>query len=38
MWEIFLLSAAGTCHAREVIIFQAVFSKGRPDRVYRAPR
>ena len=38
MWEIFLLSAAGTCRAREVIIFQAVFSKGRRDRVYAAPR
>jgi cyclopropane-fatty-acyl-phospholipid synthase len=38
MWEIFLLSAAGTCQAREVIIFQAVFSKGRRDRVYAAPR
>jgi cyclopropane-fatty-acyl-phospholipid synthase len=38
MWEIFLLSAAGTCRAREVIIFQAVFSKGRCNRVYTAPR
>ena len=38
MWEIFLLSAAGTCQSREVIIFQAVFSKGRRDRVYAAPR
>jgi cyclopropane-fatty-acyl-phospholipid synthase len=38
MWEIFLLSAAGTCQAREVIIFQAVFSKGRRDRVYSAQR
>jgi cyclopropane-fatty-acyl-phospholipid synthase len=38
MWEIYFLSAAGTCRAREVLIFQAVFSKGRRNAVYTAPR
>jgi cyclopropane-fatty-acyl-phospholipid synthase len=38
MWELYFLSAAGACRAREVIIFQAVFSKGRRDRVYKGAR
>jgi cyclopropane-fatty-acyl-phospholipid synthase len=38
MWEIYLLSAAGTCSAKEVIIFQAVFSKGRRQHLYSAVR
>jgi cyclopropane-fatty-acyl-phospholipid synthase len=38
MWEIFLLSAAGTCQAREVIIFQALFSKGSRSTVYKSVR
>jgi cyclopropane-fatty-acyl-phospholipid synthase len=38
MWELYFLSAAGTCRAREVIIFQAVFSKGRRGKVYQGAR
>jgi len=38
MWELYFLSAAGVCRAREVIIFQAVFSKGRRGRVYKGAR